>query len=92
MLTLARRYAHLGPDDWGPLFHRALQSRIMDWHRRAKVRSRWRVWLGRDSDEREDPLERQPGAATDGPQAGASRAELHAALERALEALPLRQQ
>jgi RNA polymerase sigma-70 factor (ECF subfamily) len=45
MLKLALNYADRGLKDWGPLFHRILQSTIRDWYRRQKVRNQWRTWL-----------------------------------------------
>jgi RNA polymerase sigma-70 factor, ECF subfamily len=45
MLKLAHKYADRTVDDWGPLFHRILQSTIRDWYRRQKVRNQWRTWL-----------------------------------------------
>ncbi|MGD8569347.1 MAG: RNA polymerase sigma factor [Gammaproteobacteria bacterium] len=45
MLKLTVNYADRGLDDWGPLFHRILQSTIRDWYRRQKVRNQWRTWL-----------------------------------------------
>ena len=40
-----QKYANKSANDWPGLFHAILQSRIRDWYRRGKVRSRWRVWL-----------------------------------------------
>ena len=45
MLKLTLNYADRNVDDWGPLFHRILQSTIRDWYRRQKVRNQWRTWL-----------------------------------------------
>ena len=59
MLNLVKRYGMREEDEWGPLFHTILQSRIRDWYRRTKVRNRWRQWFGpgQDEDDHEDPIE-----------------------------------
>ena len=47
MLTLAKRYASKPPAQWPPLFHRILQNRIRDYHRRGKVSNRlFARWFG----------------------------------------------
>lgn len=93
MLTLARKYPQRDAQEWGPLFHTILQSRIRDWYRRNRVRRRWRVWLGLDADpDGPDPLENLPAADGPRPERDAAGHEAVAALEQALGALPLRQQ
>jgi RNA polymerase sigma-70 factor, ECF subfamily len=92
MLKLTESYATRDPEEWGPLFHRILQSRIMDWHRRTRVRTRWRTWFRRGDEDREDPLEQQPGAPREHPDEAVARERTVDRLELALAALPPRQQ
>lgn len=91
MFALVRRYADRTPDEWGPLFHRILQSRIRDGYRRARVRNRWRVWFSTD-DESDDPLAALPDPHARRPEELLGNERAGAALETALRALPLRQQ
>lgn len=94
MLKLARKYAQHPAAEWGPLFTRILQSTILDWHRRQKVRNRWRVILGgkRDDDDDEDPLEQQVAAMAPTPEAQLQQSNSIAMLEQAITQLPVRQQ
>lgn len=94
MLKLVERYHRRDEGEWGPLFHRILQSKIRDWYRRTKVRNRWRVWLGRDEDESEqdDPLESIADAAAPSVEHQLKTKRAAAALDEALRNLPLRQQ
>ncbi len=46
MLRLAKRYARRDTEQWGPLFHRIVQSVICDWYRRTAVRNRFRIFFG----------------------------------------------
>lgn len=39
MLRFATRYSDKPQEQWKPLFYRTLNTRIVDWHRRQKVRS-----------------------------------------------------
>ena len=92
MLRLVQRYADRPAQEWGPLFHRILQSRIAEFHRREAVRRRWRVWFRGDEDARGDTLENQPAPADTGPERRSNAEDMTGALERALGGLPLRQQ
>lgn len=94
MLKLVERYGRRNEAEWGPLFHRILQSKIRDWYRRTKVRNRWRVWFGRDedADEGEDPLESIADVSAPSAEHQLKTKHAAAALEEALHMLPLRQQ
>jgi RNA polymerase sigma-70 factor (ECF subfamily) len=91
MLALASRYGKRGSDEWGPLFQRILQSRILDWYRRRRTQHRWLAWLGTDDDD-EDPLAALPDPDARRPEEQFGNTRAGAALETALGALPLRQQ
>lgn len=93
MFGFVRAYGSRNQGEWSPLFWRVLDSRITDFHRRRRVRSRWFGWLGpRDEDEDgEEPLTRVPDPAEPGPFARLSDGEAMRALEAALRELPQRQ-
>jgi RNA polymerase sigma-70 factor (ECF subfamily) len=92
MLKLVQRYADRDAQEWGPLFHRILQSRIRDWYRRSLVRNRLRDWFsGRDEGE-DEPLEAHPAPVSEGPLEQLASNRFGIELERALNHLPNRQQ
>lgn len=94
MLRLVQHYRAKPEAEWAPLFHRILQSRILDWHRRATVRNRVRQWFGRhnEAEQDEDPLEQVADPLGDNPARTAANRQAMIALDDALRALPLRQQ
>ena len=96
MFALVKRYAHKSEAEWKPLFYRILVSRIRDWFRRQKVRSRWRIWLrpGSPNDESSggDPLERMPDPTGRNPAEQLLIKDSLSTLDAALQNLPLRQQ
>ncbi|MHB8534921.1 MAG: RNA polymerase sigma factor [Sulfuricaulis sp.] len=94
MLQLARSYANRGEQEWGPLFHTILLSRISDWRRRTKVRNRLRVWFGgkNDDDDDGDPLQRIADSRSPDPPAQLRDKQAMTELESALNRLPARQQ
>ena len=93
MLQLVRRYAGRDAQEWGPLFHTILQSRITDWYRREKVRNRLRVWFGgRDEDDDADPLQNIADGRSPNPSQQLADKRAMTALEAAMHKLPARQQ
>jgi RNA polymerase sigma-70 factor (ECF subfamily) len=94
MLSFVDRYATHAPGEWAPLFHRVLQNRIRDWHRRRQVRNRWLVWLHDrdDEDDAPDPIQEAPDPAGRTPEDTVALGIAGEALVAAVEALPLRQQ
>jgi len=93
MLGLVKRYSRRPQSEWKPLFFRILVTRIRDWYRRKKVRTRWRTWLRRtDPGDMADPLEAMPDTRTPDPARQVELGDSVAALDSALHGLPLRQQ
>ncbi|MCR4346948.1 MAG: RNA polymerase sigma factor [Sulfuricaulis sp.] len=93
MLTLVRSYASRSEQEWGPLFHTILQSRITDWHRRNKVRNRFRVWFGgKDEEDETDPLQNIADGRSPNPSGQLQDKQAMAALETAIHKLSARQQ
>lgn len=93
MLQLARSYGRRPSVEWAPLFYRILQNRIRDFQRRRTVRSRLFGWLPgyAEDEEAADPYQAVPdqGAL---PAEQLATDEAIRALDRALAALPARQQ
>jgi RNA polymerase sigma-70 factor (ECF subfamily) len=93
MFKMAQRYAQRPAAEFGALFHTILQSRIRDWYRRKKVRSVVGRWFpGEVEGGDEDPLAQVPGSPSDDPAEQLGSARRVAALDAALQELPLRQQ
>lgn len=94
MLAFVRSYGGRPQEEWPPLFHRVLQNRIRDWHRRRYSRGRW--WgrlVGRGRVEGDaDPMEQVPDPRARSPEESLQADESLARLVTALEGLPLRQQ
>ncbi len=95
MLQLARAYSDRPAEEWKPLFYRILENRIRDMQRRRTVRGRVISWLpfrGNDEDDEEqDPIAQAPSLDPQPPRK-LEISETMEALEKAIEALPRRQQ
>jgi RNA polymerase sigma-70 factor (ECF subfamily) len=97
MLAFVASYGNKSQAEWPPLFHRVLQNRIRDWHRRQGVRSRWRVWLkgfgrGEADEVQADPLQQAADPAGRSPEELVALQDAGDALLDAIAELPLRQQ
>ena len=94
MLAFVKHYASKPATEWGALFHRTLQNRITDWHRRSSIRNRFRGWLGsyNNDDSEEDSLNNFPDTRSPDPSQELLQRDLGEAIEKALRLLPLRQQ
>ncbi len=94
MMKLATHYGNREATQWPPLFQRILQNAITDHHRRH-TQPRWQRWLGIRQDQGsvdQDALNNHPDPKTREPMQQAQQDESMALLERAIQALPLRQQ
>lgn len=95
MLHFVRLYAGRPSEEWRPLFHTVLQSRITDWYRRTSIRNRFMSWFGRTDDDNgasDDPVEAYADPRGETPASELLNRELGARLEHAVRMLPLRQQ
>ena len=91
MFGFVRHYAGKPAGEWPPLFHRVLDSRLNDWHRRRNVRMRWFDRFDRDDADGADALEQAEDHADPGPLLRLAGSQAAQALDAALAALPLRQ-
>jgi len=95
MLGLVQKYADRPSEEWTPLFYRILQSRIRDWYRKNKVRSRWMSWLSfrkQDDEEQEDPVQALADPVAREPMQTLANEISIEKLEVAIQQLPARQQ
>lgn len=96
MLSLVKNYSHKSEADWGPLFHRILQSKIRDWYRRSHTRNSVFSWLrsNHDNDENDsyDPIQQAVDTVSLTPDSSASNEQLMGVALDAIRQLPLRQQ
>lgn len=94
MLKLAQKYLDRPDVEWGALFHTILHSRVNDWHRRQKVRNRWRVFFfaGKDDEDDADPEDFVPQTQFAEPDRQLLQDENSLTIQQAVGELPLRQQ
>ena len=96
MLSLVKNYSHKDEAEWGPLFHRILQSKIRDWYRRSRTRKSVFGWLytGNDDNDNDtaDPIQQVADNVSLPPDSSADNDQLMDAILKAVRQLPLRQQ
>lgn len=94
MLSFVRHYAGKPREQWPPLFHRVLQNRIRDWHRRGTVRRRLFGWLAAgDSEESPtDPIQQAADPTARSPELLVAQDAAGAAAIDGIGRLPARQQ
>jgi len=94
MFRLVDKYADRPVGDWPPLFHRILQNRIRDWHRRAFVKRRVTgLFKPTEAGEADTPaLERYPDPTVRTAESRMHTDRLIERLKPALNGLPRRQQ
>ena len=97
MMKLAQSYAHKSIEDWTPLFHRILQTKILDYYRKQKVRNQWlRLFPGFSGSDSDDFNENDVDNATDHsntkPDDELLQHRAMETLEQAITNLPQRQQ
>lgn len=96
MFKLVKSYCHKPVEDWGPLFQRILQRRIIDWYRRQAVKNSLFAWFTKSVDSNgevlEEPVNIFPDDTQTEPWENLNNKRTGLALQRALQALPLRQQ
>lgn len=90
MIKLVQKYASKDEAEWGPLFHRIMQSRIRDGYRRNKFRNGLRKLIGWGDEG--DPMDNLPSAKRWQPEEQLQAETTMARLDVAIRRLPLRQQ
>jgi RNA polymerase sigma-70 factor (ECF subfamily) len=96
MFSLVKNYSHKSEKDWGPLFHRILQSKIRDWYRRSRTRNSVFSWLKSAGDDLNkdsyDPIQQAADIVSLKPDSNAGNEQLMNVALDAIRQLPLRQQ
>jgi RNA polymerase sigma-70 factor (ECF subfamily) len=95
MLSLVKNYSHKSEADWGPLFHRILQSKIRDRYRRSRTYNKVFSWLRSSHDDENDdydPIQQAADRVSLPPDSSANKEQLMDVALNAIKQLPLRQQ
>jgi RNA polymerase sigma-70 factor (ECF subfamily) len=93
MYKLAQKYAGNPANEWGPLFHTILQSRIMDYHRRKTVRNKYFSWFSSDDKEGDlDPIQSAVDLTGKSPEEEMTQDASMEILDGSIRQLPARQQ
>jgi RNA polymerase sigma-70 factor (ECF subfamily) len=95
MLSLVKNYSHKSEADWGPLFHRILQSKIRDRYRRSRTYNKVFSWLHNsheDENDNYDPIQQAADRVSLPPDSSANKEQLMDVTLNAIRQLPLRQQ
>ncbi len=91
MMTLVDKYANKRSSDWPPLFHRILQNKINDRHRRFIVRSKVMHFFGVDENSSQI-VESTAAPESENPYVQLQERLGISAIEEAIGKLPIRQQ
>jgi len=93
MFTLVRKYQDRPAEELPPLFHTILYSKINDWHRKQKVRNRWRVFFNQDYEDNGGDIESSvPQVLFSEPDKAMQQQEETARMTALIKQLPPRQQ
>ena len=95
MLSLVKNYSDKSEADWGPLFHRILQSKIRDRYRRSRTYNKVFSWLRSghdDENDTPDPIQQAADIVSPAPDSSADNEQLMDVTLNAIKQLPLRQQ
>ena len=93
MCKFVDKYSHKPKLEWKALFYKILQNKIRDFYRREAVRSRWRIWLGKDNEEDQgEPLEQLADPDEMTPEKETDQKQTFHHLQAELKKLSLKQQ
>jgi len=93
MVKLVTKYSDRDANEWRPLFFKILENRIMDWHRKERLKSKLFFW--RHADDSIDELEAGPEEHEDyqfDPADQLLSEQLGQQFLNCIEALPVKQQ